>query len=281
MSQRTLWTVAILLLGALVGGVYWWQLPAPAPKRPAIAALPVVTPPASAASASPSIRFPIDADAPAPQAGSASGTRTGDAANPMVDALVEALGRKAVLEFLNVDAFAYRVAVTVDNLARSHAPARLWPVHPAGGRFGTQMVSADYPSAVISAENAKRYAAFVGWVETLDMKTVAALYRRLYPNFQRAYEELGYPGRYFNDRVVDVIDHLLETPQLEDPFRVKLPDIKGPIQPTRPWVMVEFADPSIEARSAGQKMLLRMGAGNATRIKAKLRELRAALTRPR
>ncbi len=39
-----------------------------------------------------------------------------------------------------------------------------------------------------------------------------------------------------------------------------------------------FADPELEARSAGQKILLRTGAANATAIKAKLREIRQEIT---
>ena len=42
-------------------------------------------------------------------------------------------------------------------------------------------------------------------------------------------------------------------------------------------VLLEFADPALEARSAGQKVLLRIGSANAARIKAKLRDIRAAL----
>ena len=62
---------------------------------------------------------------------------------------------------------------------------------------------------------------------------------------------------------MEVIDHLLETP-----------DVKGPIALTRPGVFYEFADPSLEARSAGQKILLRIGSENAATVKEKLRELR-------
>jgi hypothetical protein len=191
---------------------------------------------------------------------------------------VAALGRKAVLEFVNVDGFAQRVAATVDNLDRAHAPARLWPVHPTPGRLIT-LTSGD--TLQIGAQNARRYAPFVDWVESLDVQQVGALYRRLYPQFQRAYEDLGYPGRYFNDRVVDVIDHLLSTPSADQPLAVRLPVVNGPIQPTRPWVMIEFADPVLEARSAGQKLLLRVGSDNARRIQAKLAALRAVLTQPR
>ena len=276
MKKRSIWAISLLFLCALVAGLYWWWLLARAPVAPARPVVQAQVPPPSAAPASSEnqgIRFPVDGDANASAAaGAASAT---PAAANLAEALVETLGRKAVLEFLNVDAFAQRVAATVDNLPRAHAAARLWPVHPAAGRFGTQSLG---EQVVITADNAKRHAAFVAWIESLDMKSVARLYRRFYPQFQRAYEELGYPGRYFNDRVIDAIDHLLATPALDGPVAVKLADIKGPIQPTRPWVMVEFADPDTEARSAGQKLLLRMGSENTRRLKAKLTELRAALT---
>jgi hypothetical protein len=43
-------------------------------------------------------------------------------------------------------------------------------------------------------------------------------------------------------------------------------------------VLYEFADPALERRSAGQKLLLRSGPENERAIKAKLGEIRAALT---
>lgn len=276
MKQATTWTVSLVLLGLLVGGLYWWQLeqrtgPPNSPSPPAASA-PAQAAPEAAASA---IRFPIDAAAPVASSAEAAAAK---APKTMSDTLAEALGERAVLQWLNVDSFAHRVAVTVDNLARPHARAQFWPVHPTPGRFSTE------PSGVVEAiagANSKRYSAFVAWVETLDVGRVAALYRRLYPQFQRAYENLGYPGRYFNDRVIAVIDHLIETPAVPEPIEVKLANVKGPIQPTRPWVMVEFADSDLEERSSGQKLMLRIGSDNARRLKAKLAELRAALTRPR
>jgi hypothetical protein len=43
--------------------------------------------------------------------------------------------------------------------------------------------------------------------------------------------------------------------------------------------MWEYADPALEARSAGQKTLVRMGPDHTRRLKAKLREVRRQLTR--
>jgi hypothetical protein len=56
-----------------------------------------------------------------------------------------------------------------------------------------------------------------------------------------------------------------------------LTEIKGPIPSQRPWVHYEFADPALERRSAGQKLLLRMGPVNQRRLMAKLADLRGQL----
>jgi hypothetical protein len=54
--------------------------------------------------------------------------------------------------------------------------------------------------------------------------------------------------------------------------------VPAPIDLTQPKVLYEFADPSLEQRSAGQKMLIRMGPVNESRVKAKLRDIRRSLT---
>jgi hypothetical protein len=99
------------------------------------------------------------------------------------------------------------------------------------------------------------------------MQRLANTYFHFYPLFQSAYQNLGYPNGYFNDRLVQVIDSLLATPQPS-----------GPIELTRPNVLYTFADPNLEALPAGQKLLLRMGPDNAAVVKGKLKELRAAIT---
>jgi len=83
---------------------------------------------------------------------------------------------------------------------------------------------------------------------------------------QQAYINLGYPDGYFNDRVVEVIDHLLATPQ---------PD--GPVLLTRPHVLYEYADPDLEALSSGQQLLLRMGEQNALRMMKFFRDIRSRI----
>ena len=116
---------------------------------------------------------------------------------------------------------------------------------------------------VLGAANFARYTAWVDLVDSRDPDTAVELYRRLYPQFQSAYENLGNPKGYFNDRVIEVIDHLLAAPEPPDTLAL-----------TRPNVLYEFADPALEAESAGRKLLLRMGPGNAARVKMKLRDIR-------
>ena len=46
-----------------------------------------------------------------------------------------------------------------------------------------------------------------------DTKQVARIYFHFYPLFQQAYENLGYPQKYFNDRLIEVIDDMLKAPE--------------------------------------------------------------------
>jgi hypothetical protein len=174
------------------------------------------------------------------------------------------------------DDFVRRAVVTIDNLGRAHAAPRLWPVNPVAGKFSVQR---EGDKDVIAPANSVRYSAFVAFAESLDTARAAALYKQHYPLFQAAYKELGYPNAYFNDRLVAVIDQLLATPEPAGPLAVRLTEVKGEVASTQPWTRYELADPQLEALPAGSKMLLRMGPDNARKVKAKLRELRAAVAR--
>jgi len=128
----------------------------------------------------------------------------------------------------------------------------------------------------IAPDNSARYSMAVQLLKNLNVAQAARDYKYYYPLFQQAYEDLGYPNHYFNDRLIAVIDHLLQAPEPLNP-RVNLMPVRGQIQSEQPWVRYEFEDPQLEALSAGQKILVRMGPSNARQVKAKLRELRAAI----
>lgn len=252
----------VLLAVALAAAAGWWWWSDRDPVRdaaPSVAEAPAAAP-APAADAGP--RHPLQEAAPAQP------LERGDVAS----ALTGLLGQGAVTAFLHVDDFPRRVVATVDNLGRDHAPPALWPVVPTPGRFS---VDAAPEGEAIAARNAQRYAPFVRMATSVDVARAAALYRQMYPLLQQAYRDQGFGNRYFNDRLVEVIDLLLATPEPAAAPQVQLTQVKGPVPSERPWVRYEFADPRLEALTAGQKMLLRMGPANARQLRQKLVEFRA------
>lgn len=268
-SSSTAWIAAAVAVAAAVGAAWWfWWRPAHAPQAPAaapsVAEQPAAAPPQAEASGP---QNPVDALEPA--APDLPLLAESDA--HVAQALRALLGERQVAGFLQLDGFVRRAVATVDNLARSQAPARLWPVQPMPGRFTAE--GAEDAQAIAPA-NAARYQAFVAFAEAVPMEAAVRLYARLYPLFQTAYEELGYPGRYFNDRLVAVLDHLQAAPEPHGSVAVRLTHVAGEVPSTRPWVRYEFADARLEALSSGQKMLVRMGPENARRLKAVLAELR-------
>jgi hypothetical protein len=273
----TFYTVLIFAVIAIAigaGGYYWWQHRAqPVVIRVPVAAAPAAAPESPASTASElAIQYPID---PAAAASSPPLPALANADSFVGAALTELLGRKNVLTFLQLDGFARRVVATTDNLAREHAAPALWPVTPTPGRFSTLAVgSAAASTTTISPSNSQRYTPFVQFIEAVDAAQAVKLYARLYPLFQQAYEELGFPRRYFNDRLVAVIDLLLATPVTAAPPEVSLLEVKGPIASVQPWVRYEFTDPALRKLTAGQKMLLRTGPDNQRRLQAKLMEIR-------
>ncbi|MBW4049937.1 MAG: DUF3014 domain-containing protein [Proteobacteria bacterium] len=252
------WSAGIVIAAAIAIGVYYRYysaVPATSAQHPAVTQQLPAPPPA------PAIQHPIPPAAEQTQ----KPLPPLDQSDPVArDSLAGLLGEPAVAKFLVTHHVIRDIVVTVDNLPRGKVAAELRPVQPTAG---ATMVDNQGGTTVLSPQNYARYAPFVDVVRSLDPKALAAVYFRMYPLFQQAYESLGYPGKYFNDRLVQAIDSLLATP-----------DVQGPIVLVRPKVFYQFADPKLEALPAGQKLLIRMGPQNAGIIKAKLKALRAAIT---
>ena len=181
-------------------------------------------------------------------------------------ALIDLFG-SGVEPVLVREALVDKFVTTVDNLPRSHVAEKIRPVGRLSGAFVVD-ATADKRTFELSNDNFARYDHLVNMAANADVEAVVATYRRFYPLFQESYERLGYPDGYFNDRVVEVIDHLLATPAIEEPVRL-----------VRPHVLYRFADPDIEALSSGQKLLIRMGPANAGRMQEVLRQLRIRIAR--
>lgn len=260
----------ILALTVVAANAWYWLRPSGSTPGPAIVEperLPQVPAPAMPASApTVGIQYPVKDIAAAEQP---------TAAADLASAMTDLFGSKAVSAMFQVDDLAHRIVATADALGRDHASPRLWPLNPAAGKF---LVDNQGSTATVSADNDLRYTPYVLLLETVDLRQVVAVYARFYPQIQQAYEDLGFPGRYFNDRLVAVIDQMLVTPDISAPLAVHLPTANSPVQSPRPWVLYEFDDPALQSLASGQRILLRTGPVNERRIKVKLRELRRLLT---
>lgn len=262
----------LVLLGTAYVGWRWYQQqmlaePVPVAAAPNDAPAPPPPPaPPSAASTEP--QNPMDALAPP----DAALPKLPDSDARVTKALIELFGGKNVAAYMHPDGIVRRFVTTADNLAREQAPPSAWPVLPTGQRFITDGQQGQVQT--IAANNAARYNAVVLLAESVDPAKAAAVYAKLYPLFQQAYEELGYPGRYFNDRLIAVIDHLLQAPEPKGPVQVRLIEVKGDVPSTRPWVRYEYVDPQLQSLSSGQKIMVRMGPENERKVKTSLRGLR-------
>jgi len=157
-----------------------------------------------------------------------------------------------------------RLVTTVDSLPRRELPEKIRPVGQIQVAFAAD--EGNDGSIVLGPSSYARYDGLIAQLYYADTDTAFDTYQRFYPLFQQAYVRLGYPDAYFNDRLVEVIDHLLATP---------LPE--GSIVLARPNVLYEFADPDLEALSSGQKLLLRIGPDNAATLKRILEKFRKRL----
>ncbi len=277
------WWLLLLAAAGIAAGLYLWQME-PVPRLPSRSATPPTTapadgpvdaavdplgpaaepasvaPPPAAAEAAP--KYPLP-DIASQAAGPMPAVDESD--SPILDSLLTLASRERLAQFLNLQEYARRFVVTVDNLPRQLVPAQWSALRPVSGRLA---VAADAERITLQPENYARYDAFVQFVESLDPKATAKVYMRFYPLLQQQYRALGYPHGHLNDRVVAAIDDMLTAPE-----------VSGPIRLVQPRVQYRFDDPLLESLSAGRKVMIRVGPENAARLKKVLRALRAEIVR--
>lgn len=245
-----LWVLLVAVV-ASVAGYYLWKESQPITVAPGVSRAPAVAAP-PVEPEKPAIQHPVppadvEPEKPLP---------TLDQSDARIGELIAGLvGKKAFESFVVPVQLIRRIVVTVDNLPRRIAPMRMRAVKPVPGHFAP------------GADNASRYDWHVKAFEALDARALVQAYRMFYPLFQSAYAEQGPAVVYFNDRLVEAIDDMLAAPELD-----------GQPELVQPKVLYQYADPGLEGRSAGQKILMRLGAANAAKVKAKLREVRRELT---
>lgn len=184
---------------------------------------------------------------------------------PFASDLAKACNLKALPLLFRNDRMIWRFVTTIDNLPRHQAYPHILPVQPASGTFLTATTNADL---VIAPKNSERYLDYLKFLQDIDVRTAVDFYIHFYPLLQESYGKLGYPHQRFNDRFLSAIENLLEAPELPEPI---------PIEATS--TTYKYRDANIEARSVGQKLMMRIGLANELQVKAILDALRNELLR--
>jgi hypothetical protein len=271
-----LWLAAIAVVAAVGAGAYAYfvlygqsgpGLDLSRSRSPAGLSPTPVQPPASGSVPNPrelAVEHPLPGE-PAEASMQAPAQSPADAIAAFQAELAGLVDPQRLGRYVEVESLPRRVVSTVDNVSSDELPLRARLILPIRGPM---VVTGSGDALAIDPANARRYEPLVALFEAIDTRRAVDLYIRHYRIFQGEYRAQGSPNRYFNDRMVAAIDHLLATPE-----------VRGPIRLVQPKVLYRFADPELEALSASQKAMLRIGPENAARIKAKLRAVRAEIAR--
>lgn len=258
MKKAAPWVFILILAG---GFTAWYFSQSPAPEaHPSIVALPMAG--EAEPRPGPRAQFPVPAEEPETSVQPEALPVLEQSDEAVIEALSGLLGAEELGSVFILEQIVSRIVSTVDSLDSRQIAPLVMPVKPAGGKFMVQ----GNESPVIHPDNAARYQRYANVIQAMDAESAMSIYRRYYPLFQEAYEQLGYQDRYFNDRLVEIVDHLLATPATPADIEV--------IQSESVYV---FVDQRMEDLSAGQKILLRVSREQRRVAEQKLGELRGLL----
>lgn len=156
-----------------------------------------------------------------------------------------------------------KFVVFVDNVARGDVVREAAVISGPQSRFIVQHIDGQI---YVDERSYTRYNDIVSWFYEMDADVLVAQYRRFQPLFEEAFNEIKEPGANFDDRILDAIAILLDTPEP-----------RGLLALSDEQVMYTYADPALENLPAAQKQMLRIGPDNRALVKSKLREIRQRL----
>ncbi len=274
-SNTARWVVAVIIVAIIIGGVSWWMLsgsnnneakqtqsmdlpkqpeeaPAVEPKEPEPQPQPEPDP-EPAATPEPTTEV-VEEPEPA---------ITLPDLNESTPTVLQELDNSGIeIQPLKSSQLIKDAVVIIDNLRNGMLVTDRTVVQRPDGRFSVIEVEGDL---YIDEQSYQRYDPIVDWFTSLDANALVDNYELFKPLLQQAYGEIGYPDSEFKNAIIEAINVLLETPVPE-----------SLVQVDDDSVMYTYHDSSLEALPPAQKQLLRMGPNNIERIKAKLREVKAA-----
>ncbi len=177
-----------------------------------------------------------------------------------VQAHMQLLGGRAVLEWLAGEQLLRRIVVQVANAADGDLVYQQSPLVRQGE---LAVVSLADERFALDPASYRRYDAYVDFLANMQPDLLVAFYRYYEPLLDQAYAELGNPIGAFRGELLTAIEMVMAAPVLETPIELV------PI-----GTAYEFKDQALEALPGVHKQLIRMGPQNTRRIQDTLRAFR-------
>jgi hypothetical protein len=268
MKSKSRLLLSLLVLAIIAGAAYFYLQGIQGPASTTTEGTARQTPPMKAApEPTPSVRFPVNPEATqaaAPQAPPPAIPEVDESDPSLREQLEALLGGGRFESLLNLDGIARRLVITVDSATQKRGASPAYSIFKFPDSAFQVLRQGD--TSYIASASFARYQPWLELLQQVDAKRLVAIYARFYPVFQAAYHDID-PDRYFNDRLVEVIDHLISTPV-----------VSYPIQVIQAGSSYKFADPKLENLSSAQKLIVRAGPAASPIIRGKLRELRKLVT---
>lgn len=192
-----------------------------------------------------------------------------DQSDPLVRELVrEISSHPRIAAWLATDGLIRNFTVVVANVAEGKTPAAHLRVLRPLSSFQVVERGGDL---YVDPRSYERYDGLAAAVASIEAAGAARLYATLKPRIEEAYRDLGFPETPFDRTLERAMVLLLETPAPDDAGRMRV-EPRG--------IGYGFADRDLEALTAAQKQLLRMGPRNVRIIQSSLREIARALGIP-
>lgn len=279
-ASTVTWVAAAVLI--VVAGLIWMNKDKPADEAP-IASVPtqaapstVPAQPAIPTPVEPDLSMPVDpmptveTDTPAP----VELPPLNQSDTPLREdiALLPANNRQqqALLELVTPREVLRKLVIAVENGAAGKLSLQHPVIQPPGGAVQVRVINEakEHREYELLQQNYDRFNTYVELLDTVDNQDLLQMLKIYQPLVNEAYAELGVRDHTFNQRLVEMIDVVLATPELET----------TPIL-TRQSVQYKFKDPQLEQLPELQKLMIRMGPENAAKVKTKLTALRRSLAR--
>lgn len=262
-GRRSIAVAAICLLALLVAGLLWWQRTvAPEPAQEPLPTSEIEAEPAGT-SGEPSRadaedttgESPLAApDLPLPDEGPPADPKEVFGAlssDPLWNGVIAADGL--------IDLAVAAIDALADGLSPRWAAPTLRPAEPF-------VAAGEGDDLTVHPDTYARYDRVTALIVSLDPARCVAAYRRLLPQLQASYLDLGRDEPEFGSRVRKALSGLLATPKLGAAPRL----IERPFR-------YDFADPRLQTSTDAQKQMLRLGPSNLEQVRAWLGAVSDAL----